>query len=183
MDNDTKLALAKLIYRTNPISIKEILPDGKRTGDEWTITSETIGGIVFDLGLDFDDVEGSLRCVHSGPEQLQGEDLPDEYTLLKKPRLCTQAVKISKDERNLLSLVSHSSDSGDISLSFSPYGVFRIFDDHDSKGRHIYYLKEAHMEGIVKSKVTRRTSLLEGVNFKKGNIKVKLNYVQNRMSE
>ena len=183
LDNDTKLALAKLIYRTNPISIKEILPDGKRTGDEWTITSETIGGIVFDLGLDFDDVEGSLRCVHSGPELLRGEDLPDEYTLLKNSRLRTQAVKISKDERNLLSLVSHSSDSGDISLSFSPYGVFRIFDDYDSKGRHIYYLKEAHMEGIVKSKVTRRTSLLEGVNFKKGNIKVKLNYVQTRMGE
>ena len=183
LDADTKDALAKLIYRTNPISVKEILPDGKRSGDKWLIDSDTIGGIVFDLGLDFDDVDGALYCCHRGVEMKDGEDVPDEFALLKKDNLRLQSIEIPRDNRSLLSLVSRGGKAGDVAISFSPFGIFSIFDDHDAEGRHLYYLKEAHLEGLLKSKVKHKTSLLKNVEFKDANLKIKLNYSQVRIGK
>ncbi len=180
LDQETKESLAKLIYRTNPISVKELLPDGKHSGDTWLIDSDTIGGIVFDLGLDFDDVDGSIYCCHRGAEMRDGEDIPDEFALLKKQPLRLQAIEIPRDERSLLSLISRGDKAGDIAISFTPSGTFSVFDEHDAKGRHLYYLKEAHMEGKLKSTVKRKTSLLKDVDFTDSDLKIKLNYSQVR---
>lgn len=182
LDKDTKDSLAKLIYRTNPISVREILPDGKKSGDTWLIDSNAIGGIVFDLGLDFDDVDGAINCRHLGEVRMTGEDLPDEYALLKKQPIKTQAIEIPRDERSQLSLVSRGGKASDIAITFSPFGAFNIVDDYDKDDRHIFYLKEAHMEGKLKSKVKRRTSLLKDVEFKDADLVIRLDYVQNRMS-
>lgn len=183
LDSDTKESLAKLIYRTNPISVKEILPDGKRSGDKWMIDSEVIGGIVYDLGIDFDDVDGAIMCRHQGTELKDGDDLPDEYALIRKQPLKMQALEIPRDRRSRLELVSRKSKLGDIAIAFSPYGSFSVFDDYDKDEKHLYYLKEAHLEGVLQSKVKRRTSLLKDVEFKDANLKIKLNYVQNRMAD
>jgi len=183
LDADTKDALAKLIYRTNPIGVRNILPEGKSAGESWFIDSVTIGGIIFDLGLDFDDVEGSINCKHSGPAWMDGDDLPDEYTLLNKEPIKMQAIQIPRDSRSRLSLVSRGGKAGDISVSFSPEGNFYILDEHDANERHIYYLKEAHLSGNLESKVQKKTSLLKDVEFKTGNLKIKIDYTQNRMSK
>ena len=116
LDRDTKESLAKLIYRTNPISVKEILPDGKRSGDSWLIDSDTIGGIVFDLGLDFDDIDGALNCHHLGTEMKDGEDVPDEYALLEKEPLRLQTIEIPRDNRSRLCLIYYGGKSGSIAI-------------------------------------------------------------------
>lgn len=182
LDYETKESLAKLIYRTNPIAVKEILPDGKNSGDEWIIDSQAIGGIVYDLGLDFDNVEGAVKCRHLGNEHVDGDDLPDEYELMRKQPLKMQSLEVPRDHRNKLKLVSYKNKLGDVAIDFSPYGTFKIFDDYDKDEKHLYYLKEVHLQGVLTSKIQRRTSLLKDVEFKGANLKIKLNYAQNRMT-
>lgn len=183
LKQEDKEAIAKLIYRTNPISVKEILPDGKRSGDTWMIDSDTIGGIVFDLGLDFDDVNGRIMCRHLGRAIMDGEDVPDEAQLTGKTQLNMQNIEIPRDDRSLIKLVSYSGKAGDVTISFTPSGRFSIFDDYDKDERHLYYLKEAHISGVLKSKVSRTTSLLRNIEFKDANLQIRLEYVQNRMGK
>ena len=173
--------IAKLIYRTNPMSVNEVLPADKNAGDSWTIDSRVIGGAVFDLGLDFDKVDGAVQCRHLGVEMLDKDDAADEFRLLSKPQMQAKAVSVPRDERNKMELVTRNNAKfGDLGVSFSPYGKILVFDEHDEKGRHIYYLRELNMDGIVKSKMSRRANLLKDVEFTGTDVKVKLVYTQTR---
>lgn len=172
--------IAKLIYRTNPMSVNDVLPSDKKVGDIWTIDSRVIGGAVFDLGLDFDQVDGAVRCRHRGFNYLDAEDALDEYRLLSKSPMQSIVLEIPRDDRNRMDLVTNNDRYGDVAVSFSPYGKAVIFDEHDKDGRHIYYLRDVQMDGIVKSKISRRTSLLKDVEFTGTDLKVHLSYSQAR---
>lgn len=172
--------IAKLIYRTNPMSVNDVLPHDKKSGDCWTIDSRVIGGAVFDLGLDFDNVDGAVRCCHRGIDLVDGEDVQDEYRLLAKTPMQTKVLEVPRDDRNRMELVTNNDKYGDVAVSFSPYGKIVIFDEHDKDGRHIYYLRDLQMDGFVKSKISRRTSLLKDVEFTGADLKVHLNYTQVR---
>ena len=173
--------IAKLIYRTNPMSVNDVLPMDKKSGDCWTIDSRVIGGAVFDLGLDFDQVDGAIRCRHLGVELLDKDDAPDEFRLLSKPQMKTKTLDVPRDDRNRVELVTRNNTKfGDLGVSFSPYGKILVFDEHDKKGRHIYYLRELNMDGIVKSRLSRRANLLQDVEFTGTDLKVKLIYTQVR---
>lgn len=178
-DADQKM-LAKLIYRTNPLSINDVLPEGKKSGDSWVVDSRVIGGAVYDLGLDFDTVEGAVMCRHNGMELLDKDDAADEFRLLKKDPMRSVSLEVPRDSRNKMKLVSHNGKMGDVALSFSPYGTMTVFDEHDDKGRHLYYLRELKMDATVNSKVSRTTSLLKDVEFTGTDLKVKLTYTQAR---
>lgn len=173
--------IAKLIYRTNPLSVNDVLPADKKAGDVWTIDSRVIGGAVFDLGLDFDQVDGAVQCRHSGTELLDEDDAADEFKLLSKRQMKATTLYVPRDDRNKMELVTRNNDKlGDVAVSFSPYGKIVVFDEHDEIGRHIYYLRELKMDGIVKSKISRRASLLKDVEFMGNDLKVHLNYTQAR---
>ncbi len=173
--------IAKLIYRTNPMSVNDVLPEDKKAGDCWTIDSRVIGGAVFDLGLDFDQVDGAVQCRHLGVELLDKDDAADEFRLLSKPQMQAKALSIPRDERNKMELVTRNNDKyGDVAVAFSPYGKVLVFDEHDKKGRHIYYVRELNMDGIVKSRITKRANLLKDVEFTGTDLKVRLVYTQTR---
>ena len=173
--------IAKLIYRTNPMSVNDVLPADKKAGDSWTIDSRVIGGAVFDLGLDFDQVDGAVQCRHLGVELLDKDDAADEFRLLSKPQMQAKALSVPRDDRNKMELVTRNNAKfGDLGVSFSPYGKILVFDEHDKKGRHIYYLRELKMDGIVKSKISRRANLLKDVEFTGIDSKVRLIYTQTR---
>ena len=173
--------IAKLIYRTNPLSVNDVLPADKKAGDRWTIDSRQIGSAVFDLGLDFDSVDGAIQCRHLGVELLDEDDAPDEFRLLSKPQMQAKALAVPRDDRNIMELVSRNNDKyGDVAVAFSPYGKVLVFDEHDKKGRHVYYLRELSMDGIVKSRISRRANLLKDVEFKGTDLKVHLIYTQAR---
>ena len=173
--------IAKLIYRTNPMSVNDVLPADKKAGDSWTIDSRVIGGVVFDLGLDFDQVDGAVQCRHLGVELLDKDDAADEFLLLSKPQMQAKALSVPRDERNKMELVTRNNAKfGDLGVSFSPYGKILVFDEHDKKGRHIYYLRELTMDGIVKSKISRCANLLKDVEFTGTDLKVRLVYIQTR---
>ena len=173
--------LAKLIYRTNPLSVNDVLPADKKSGDRWIIDSRVIGGAVFDLGIDFDRVDGAIQCRHLGTELLDEDDAADEFSLLSKRQMQAKALDVPRDDRNKLELVSSNNEKfGDAAVSFSPYGKILIFDEHDKEGRHIYYLREVKMDGIVNSQISRRTNLLKDVEFTGTDLKVSLVYTQNR---
>ncbi len=173
--------IAKLIYRTNPMSVNDVLPEDKKAGDCWTIDSRVIGGAVFDLGLDFDQVDGAVQCRHLGVELLDKDDAADEFRLLSKPQMQAKALAIPRDERNKMELVSRNNDKyGDVAVAFSPYGKVLVFDEHDKRGRHIYYVRELNMDGIVKSRITKRANLLKDVEFTGTDLKVNLVYTQIR---
>lgn len=172
--------IAKLIYRTNPMSVNEVLPADKKSGDRWTIDSRVIGGAVFDLGLDFDNVDGAIQCRHMGVEMLDSDDAADEFRLLSKPQMQAKALDIPRDDRNRVELATRNHRYGDVAVAFSPYGNILVFDEHDKKGRHIYYLREVKMDGIVKSKISGRANLLKDVEFIGTDVKVRLVYTQTR---
>lgn len=179
-EKDKKM-IAKLIYRTNPLSVNDVLPADKKSGDRWIIDSRVIGGAVFDLGLDFDQVDGAIQCRHRGTELLDEEDAADEFRLLSKQNMQAKVLDVPRDDRNKLELVTSNNDQlGDVAVSFSPYGKILIFDEHDKEGRHIYYLREVEMDGIVKSKISKRTNLLKDVEFTGTDLKVHLDYTQSR---
>lgn len=181
MSQSDKVMIAKLIYRTNPLSVNDVLPADKKSGDSWTIDSRVIGGAVFDLGLDFDQVDGAIQCRHLGVEMLDEDDAPDEFRLLSKPQMQAKTLDVPRDERNRMELVTRNNDKlGDVAVSFSPYGKILVFDEHDKVGRHLYYLRELKMDGIVKSKISRRVNLLKDVEFKGTDLKVRLVYTQTR---
>ncbi len=172
--------IAKLIYRTNPMSVNDVLPADKKSGDRWTIDSRVIGGAVFDLGLDFDQVDGAMQCCHIGVELLDEDDAADEFRLLSKPQMQAKALAVRRDDRNRIDLVTRNDKYGDVAVSFSPYGKILVFDEHDKQGRHIYYLRELKMDGIVKSRISRRANLLKDVEFRGTDLKVHLVYTQSR---
>ena len=179
-ESDRKM-IAKLIYRTNPMSVNVVLPPDKKAGDRWTIDSGVIGGAVFDLGLDIDQVDGAVQCRHLGVELLDKDDAADEFRLLSKPQMKAKALAVPRDERNKMELVSRNNDKyGDASVAFSPYGKVLVFDEHDKKGRHIYYLRELNMDGVVQSKISRRANLLKDIEFSGTDLKVHLFYTQTR---
>ena len=176
-----QMMIAKLIYRTNPLSVNDVLPQDKKAGDSWTIDSRVIGGAVFDLGIDFDNVDGAIQCRHLGVELLDEDDAADEFRLLKKPQMQAKALQVARDDRNKMELVSKNNEKlGDMAVSFSPYGKMLVFDEHDKKGRHIYYLRELKMDGVLKSKISNRASLLKDVEFTGTDLKVHLIYTQTR---
>jgi len=172
--------VTNLIYRTNPLSVKDILPENKKAGDAWTIDSYQIGGAVFDLGLDFDNVDGAIRCLHRGADLLDEDEAPDEARLLRKEQMTAQVLEVPRDERNRMELVTRSAKYGNVAVSFSPYGKAKIFDEHDKTGRHLYYLRELKMDGDVTSRISKRTSLLKDVEFTGTDLKVHLVYTQVR---
>lgn len=180
LSKEDKNMIAKLIYRTNPLSVNDVLPEGKQGGDSWVIDSRVIGGAVFDLGLDFDNVDGAVRCRHNGVDLLDKDDAADEFRLLKKEPMRSISLEIPRDSRNGLKLISRNGKMGDIALSFSPYGTITVFDEHDENRRHIYYLRELRMDGTVTSRISKTASLLKDVEFKGSDLKVKLTYVQTR---
>ena len=178
-ESDQKM-IAKLIYRTNPMSVNDVLPADKKSGDRWTIDSRVIGGAVFDLGLDFDQIDGAILCRHMGVEMLDSDDAADEFRLLSKPLMQAKALAVPRDDRNRVELVTRNHQYGDVAVAFSPYGKILVFDEHDKKGRHLYYLRELKMDGAVKSKIARRTNLLKDVEFIGTDMKVRLFYTQSR---
>ena len=179
LDEKDKELIAKMIYRTNPVGARLVFPVGYEKMSRWTINSADIGGMLLNVGIDYDSLSGQINVRNRGVGKREYDDenelkrkSVDVLTIAVDPLAATESKIIFNKKYN---------DKSSVSAAIKPIGHMLIVLDNNKETAAPIYVREAHFTGKLAGKLEKeKKSFLVDFKFEETSLDVKFDYVQLR---
>lgn len=135
-EDDCRL-LAKMIYRTNPLASRKVLPKGYKNKKFWSFKADDIGGMLTVAGVDFDTVRGSMTVQYIGKEDK--EDVVEKA--FNRPKVPVAMLQTADQFGNKLTFSKKFQDGSSLKLSVEPVGTIDVVLDDDASGTAPVYVR------------------------------------------
>ena len=180
--------LAKLIYRTNPVGGSFLIPTSYQKSSDlpqrWNIDITDIAGMLTNVGIDYDNLEGIIPVRNRG---ITYKVFEEENKINSNSKLRVLTLSIDQTKSCKISFKKTLNDTSTINAGIKPQGNIDIVlsqVNSTDKFSTPLYVRKAQISGSFEGEIVKdKKSLLSLIKLSKSSMDVDFNYYQLRQTK
>ena len=179
VSEEDKQLIVKMIYRTNPVGVRNFYPKDKENAKKWVVKAKDFEAVLSLCGIKFNRLLGDVQVRHRGTKDRK--DYQDEEALGRKV-VPVVTLDIDKNYPNFIKFNQKVKDAAELDIKLIPSGKIMIATKKLEENAPTYIREiscTGNFENILRKHI-KPDSMLLYVDMEESSIKVQGSYQQIR---